>query len=364
MQVVSAEARYIELGKDVGLGCVKLFRHPSQPKELQVKFELRRVLDELRGRGVETHTVIKESGKYWESAFQLCDGDLESAVIPSSRSWAMKHKAQPPEAVLEEYQLEAWATMCIIVQQATRGRTPESRQRALRVLRSLLSTLVIDEEDIVAVLGLGSLSVLAQQKAAECEADQGGVARHHGCQHVQNIFSEAMKHEDSAEVASQILMGCMASSCAAAKAHFRCVVETVEQHLGEVFNHIGTADPLSIDSEGRDHKRRRLDGDRKAALLGRAIHDKKSKSVKSLCSARDERGAQNSPDWMQTEVAAYQWSLWASFNGAQSLALAFDASRLGMPREESLIIAAYDSDRDIAGWLMPQVLNARDTKLG
>ena len=110
-----------------GIGTLKLIRHPDQADYVCVKFELRRLLDELRGRSVETHLVVKESEKYWNRVFKLLGEGSEHAIIPSAKSWCAKHKTFPPPVVLEEFQIEAWATFCVIAHQACMARKAEAR---------------------------------------------------------------------------------------------------------------------------------------------------------------------------------------------------------------------------------------------
>ena len=61
---------------------------------------------------------------------------------------------------------------------------------------------------------------------------------------------------------------------------------------GVLFVGIGKA--LEKDLLVRDAGKRRLDSDRKDALIERALHARKAKTIGALCQARDEEGAFNS----------------------------------------------------------------------
>ena len=349
-------ARWLALGH--GLGTLKLYRHPSQPDELQVKFELRGLLDELKASQVEVRACVKDSLKTWAKVFTICGGDPDSAIIPSSRSWTSKHRSQPPEAVLEEYQVEAWAALCIMVQQAAVGKTRDSRSRGLEVLEAFLDEVAQDMDNIFCVFYPLTLNEETSARANECAAASGELAPGpHGCAHMQEILRVALQSEEAYQVVAKVLVGCVACrpACRAAHAHFSAMANKLEAFLTENFHQIGTHDALAIIDVERGSKRRRIDADRKAMLLKRAIDDKNAKSVGTLCKARGERGSHGASDWIHTEIAAYQWCLHASFFHVQNLGIAYDASRLGMPKEETLIVAGYDADRNIAGWFMPQV---------
>ena len=352
------QPRWLPLGKD--FCALKMHFHASQPPDLQVKFELRRVLDELKGEAVmHTNTYIKKCRYGWGKIFSMFGGDPNSAIVHSSKAWLSLHKSHPPSHIRCEYQVEGLATLCIIAHQAGFGRADRTRSRALELLKLLLRAVVgsAGDGDVVDALSPCELSAAARHKAEECAGGQ--CAHKHGCQHLHKIFSDAMVNRDSATVVAKIIVSCTRQEnmrCAAAVVLFQDVISKIVIKLSENFAIIGTSDPLAVDAQLRAQKKRRLDPEWMAALLHLAIHEKKAKSIKSLCQARGEPGAHNSSRWLANETAAYQWSLWDSFENTQSLAIAFDASRVGMPREETLIIAAYDVENDRAAWFIPQVL--------
>eukprot|EP00971_Amphidinium_carterae_P267969 5316339-Amphidinium_carterae.1 len=100
---------------------------------------------------------------------------------------------------------------------------------------------------------------------------------------------------------------------------------------------------------------RRLCDERKQALLTMSMQGKKAKSVRALAIARDERGAEHAHRWLRDWSLHYSWALRAAFEHCTTLSLAFDASRIGCPAEETLTIASKDCLNGIAGWACPQV---------
>ncbi len=348
--------RWLPLGK--GFSPLKLYFHPSQSTEFRVKFELRRVLDELKDEPVKTNICIKENKETWDPIFRLFGCNRNPGIIPSSKSWTTLHNSHPPDHILSEYQVEIWATVCIIAHQASSSRQLASRERAFSLLEQLLRATagVVGDGDSWDAMSFYQLSDSVRQKAEECEQAQCG--HRFGCHHLQRILSDAMdsKMSDGANVLAKIIVSCMkAKRCAAAVAQLVDMTSKLETILSENFDDIGIDDPLSENTDLRASKRRRLDKERKSALMHWAINEKKGKTIKSLCVSRGEAGADNSSKWLREEMGPYQWCLWFLFQDVQALAVAFDASRVGMPREETLSIAGCRVETELAAWFMPQV---------
>ncbi len=172
-----------------------------------------------------------------------------------------------------------------------------SRHRAFSLLELLLRATagVVGDGDGWDTMSFYQLSASVRQKAEECEHVQCG--HRFGCHHLQQILRDAMANNisDGATLLAKIIVSCaqQRKHCAAAVAH------------------------LVADFKARDHFVREL---------RRYWH-----------------------------MVAYQWCLWVMFQGVQALAIAFNASRVGMPREETLTIAGYRVEMDLAAWFIPQV---------
>ncbi len=281
------QPRWLPLGKD--FGALKIHLHASQLPELQVKFELRRVLDELKGEAVMgTHARIRKCSHGWGNIFSMFGRDPNSAIVLSSKAWLLSHQSQPPSHILSEFQAESWATLCIIAHQAGFARAPQTRSRALELLKRLLRTVAgsAGGGDAFDTLSPCELLAAARLKAEECAGGQ--CAPEYGCQHLRDIFRVALTNEDSATIVAKIIVSCTHrknKDCAATAALFQDVISKIAIKLSENFDIIGTSDPLAVDTELRACKKRRLDPETNAALLRLAIHDKKAESIKSLCQA-------------------------------------------------------------------------------
>ncbi len=166
-----------------------------------------------------------------------------------------------------------------------------SRHRAFSLLELLLRATagVVGDGDGWDTMSFYQLSASVRQKAEECEHVQCG--HRFGCHHLQRILSDAMdsKTSDGANVLAKIIVSCMkAKRCPAAVAQLVDMTSKLETILSENFDDIGIDDPLSENTDLRASKRRRLDKERKSALMYGPSMRKRGK-LSSRCARAGER---------------------------------------------------------------------------
>ena len=354
MSDVSAQPRWLLMPENSGVRALKFWVHSSLPSAQQVKWELRRILDELRDTAADTNKVLRDERSQWQVVFSAAGASNEDMVLPSAYAYRYKHKKEPPTHLVDAAQVETTGVICVMLWYLLLRRA-QGRDRARLVLRSFLQT-VLQSEDVVADLGLLRHSNAALEASAECQRQQGLQVSGEICQHVRQMLVQALQQTDSADVVADLLQSMFSQreTCCAARPSFQALLGSLTEHVAQNALFLGTSNPLDGDTDMRGKGKRRLDADRKGALIGSALTDRKAKSIKTLSLARGEQGADNADRWLHEEAAAYRWAVAASFQGVQNLALCYDASKLGQPKEETLVVAAADVDRGRAAWFMPQ----------
>eukprot|EP00971_Amphidinium_carterae_P215449 4276298-Amphidinium_carterae.4 len=68
------------------------------------------------------------------------------------------------------------------------------------------------------------------------------------------------------------------------------------------------------------------------------------------------RGAEHADRWTRESAGHYQWEVQQALANCEVLSLAYDASRIGCPAEDTLVVACCSPLHRLAGWLMPQIL--------
>ena len=97
--------------------------------------------------------------------------------------------------------------------------------------------------------------------------------------------------------------------------------------------------------------------------MHRALHDERAKTIGAMARARDEQGDTHAERWLYDVAKSYRAAMMMELDGAQNIAVAYDASRLGSPLEETLMTVVIDVDTSRAGWLLPAVWSARESSV-
>eukprot|EP00959_Pyramimonas_sp_CCMP1952_P285203 5963279-Pyramimonas_sp.AAC.1 len=101
-------------------------------------------------------------------------------------------------------------------------------------------------------------------------------------------------------------------------------------------------------------KRRRIDEDLKHRIVHNSMQAGTASTPQMMARAMGGMHQTTPGKWFSTHMGIYKKSLEMSMQNAQRVSVSYDASRVGMPKEETLTIAVLDSLKDRAGWLPPQ----------
>ena len=101
-------------------------------------------------------------------------------------------------------------------------------------------------------------------------------------------------------------------------------------------------------------KRRRLDENYKAELVDLAMVAKQAKTPMAVARASGNLPSSTVASWIPKYMDQMRAAMMMAFRNAQSMALAFDAGRVGSPKEETLLLVACNVHKGLAGWLAPQ----------
>ncbi|CAE7837000.1 dpf-6 [Symbiodinium sp. CCMP2592] len=332
-----ATARWLPMPENSGVRSLKFWRHPSFEWQNQVKWELRRILDELHDKAVDQKQILRDEKHQWEEHFKVLGSSYEETILPSAFAFRQRYKREPPLHLVDAFQAETHGLLGLIVSHAVCRRKAADQERGKLVLRSFLST-VLGMEDPILDLDLLTAGEEVIAAAGQCE-----------------VNSRALE-TDALDAVSALLIKCFRnrSTCCAAGPLFKSMVFKLVRHVASIAAVLGTDDALQGDTAVRGSSKRRLDTDRKSALINLALEDRKAKSVKVLCQGRKEKGAENSDRWVAEEASAYRWAAAATFADVQNLSLAYDVSRVGQPKEDTLVVAGLAVDRNTGAWFLPQ----------
>jgi hypothetical protein len=350
--------RWLPLSAEGGFSNFKLWVHRhAGPTALSVKWDLRRLLDELKGSPVRAWNVIKDEKSAWEQSFGKLKATYSEVVVPSITSLrAQDRNCIIPAGTIDEYQIESLGMFGIILHWAVRRKKASDRDRAAKLLRTFLQAVLADVADPIHEMALLNMSDETRAACEVCSAAGGDPPDTCPCTHLRQATANSLNQEDPVAVVSDLLVQSfmLGQSCDACCAQLRAQLDKLALHISSCGDAIGTSDPLGADVQLRDASKRRLDSDKKGFLVEMAVKHKRARTVGMLAKARCEPGSENASRWMLQNLGAYRLSLRLEFNEVQHLALAFDASRVGQPREETLIVAAINLDKGVAGWLCPQ----------
>ena len=100
-------------------------------------------------------------------------------------------------------------------------------------------------------------------------------------------------------------------------------------------------------------KKRRIDVDLKTAVTLDAVREKKARTAGGYAEANDLCPRRAANQWQDVISGQYRASTMMSFDHSSIVSIAFDASRVGQPKEDTVTYAIADCRRHIGAWLPP-----------
>ena len=275
------------------------------------------------------------------------DYDIEVMASLKAVGAAGHHGLGTRPHTKERFSITSFGLLCLCLW-AWRHRMVEANQEAGRyVLDGLLHT-------VLPGLAYSDLHMAEMHQDYQGRCDHG-----HGCNHLQTTLDKVSKAEEQDKLITWLGWSTsLAPVCKTLKA-------MLEESLSALANAIAEewpkrnfpSDPVRDGLVLHAAKKRRLvDQDLKKQLIQRSVGHKISPAT-GAAFAMGEEAPGGMQRWQAQTCAQYLSAMWKAFipqePEALVLSIAYDASRMGSPQEETVIYAVTDGD--VAGWLPPMV---------
>jgi hypothetical protein len=296
---------------------------------------------------------LKDNRATWEEKFEVAALTWDEAIWPSVTAFRSKNPGQAvPCHLRDEYQITTKALLVMLFRKAARAHRKADKDNAMQILDTLLTRCSWPPDSMKdfnpGLVDVDAVCPLAPD-AVECGL----------CEHMQKGFADALA-EDSDLLALLIrcLDLCFSSSarCPVASEWYKHVLSMVASFIDEQAPECCEEDALRASHvviEGNARKRR-LDQDLRHAIVQSAMQSKRAKTPMAFVRATGMVAPTTAATWIPKHMGNIRAALFLSFKGCQHLALAFDAGRIGSPKEETLTVAALIVEQNKAQWLAPQ----------
>eukprot|EP00972_Heterocapsa_arctica_P115191 16446485-Heterocapsa_arctica.AAC.1 len=283
---------------------------------------------------------LRSHRAFWEELLEPVQATWDEVVWPSVTSFRAKAPGQAVPAWLrDEYQIKTKGLLTVLFGTMARGRTKDIKDNARDILLSLLQCVSPTP------LADFSPSLVPPDLQSLCpEAPENGAL----CQHLHEKLAGALALDDKTE--HEVFLQCMgivssmALMCPASSAFYKHQVNKLVVFVDEQIVLHGHGDALHAEHVVLQGPitNRRVDQDLRLAIVQTAMETKKAKTPMALARAGACGNLVSSTvaGWIPKHMAHVRASLFLSFKNAQHVSIAFDAGRIGSPKEETLTIVA------------------------
>lgn len=317
-------------------------------------WELRRLLDEAYGHNVEVHQFLKKGSSFLEADLHMAGLSLQRELVPSLKAWRFSQKGPPPPHLQEEYQISSEAALAWLASWSTSRRLERHRNASRCLLRQLLLKCLSEEDARDLVLQCPEGDVL-QLCDGYTEADEC-------CPHVYGIYDRISRCTAGAIdmlVELAVLLASQASALRAVRAWWTAWVPAVACRFPRKVTERFLSDPLEAKPDHLTcggNRKRRVDCDYKQAVVMGAMTKRRAPTPGAFAAASGDIARTTASSWSPILLGQYRAACMLQFAESSVVGLAYDASRLGQPKEETLMTAVCDPLQGIAAWLPPQEL--------
>lgn len=317
--------------------------------------ELRCVLLHLYHRDTDmlVHRKIKEHRGAWAVLLDRVGLDIADNLLPSARAAEAVGVEHP--CIAQEHQASPQLVIVLLLHAQANVRRRDDQAFAGKLLESLLDACGVAESDQSSVaphrLGLEARSGCPQFDRVDNACPHlvdyairlGKVDVQGSAKAILVAFALALLYLDSCSAVRVIFVSGFEAVCKRIEAHFGCMdggkaVDQVQHFV------VG----------GR---KRRVDEDYKASLA-EEVSGGAARTMGALLRARGLSDSR-AQGWVEEHMAGVRASLLLSFDRPQNVGICFDASRLGNPSEETLMVQVTDGDRHLGAWFPPQVVRTQ-----
>lgn len=356
-------ALYFESGRRTEAKLLwKVWAHDGEPpaggRQQWMGWEMRRLLEHVGERfdgGVGRWTRhYQDKVEAWMSIGGL---ELAEHFVPSFKSLRAKGEAAPNFAK-EEFQLTSEGVIAVLMGLGRSRRMSTSKDMAVWVLSNLIGTVCPEDDDSV-LRGLDIHFVSAHDRAL-CDIAAGDLDDD-CCVHLRGFLAKASGDEAYLKVFMQLLdmLWQGAVLCPTMAAMLSTVLPklaaVLEAHIGDS----GAEDPMLFEKElmmeTTSAKRRRIDQDLKTAMMHDAMKNNRARTPGALGRAVIGLTDKTVVSWLPEHMGRYAAALKECFSDIHDVAICYDASRAGCPKNDVLAFAVCNVQTNMAGWLAPQV---------
>lgn len=254
-----------------------------------------------------------------------------------------------PDIIREEYQLSSAGLLAILVWWATRDRRKASV--ASDLLLGLFGVLI----DEGALLGLG-LHAIEDEVIALCHSHHDGKM----CDHIVGALGSALSEDDGCnQVLLSVLcsMGASSERCPTVAHCYKEAILKTAALIDIAVDSAANSDPLAAPAAVMQAslRKRRIDEDFRRAVCNNILGQKRARTVGAFARATQVVSEKTAFAWVGPYLGEYRCAGLLSFAKCRVFSIAFDGSRLGSPKEETLAVACVDAQGHYGIWLPCQV---------
>jgi hypothetical protein len=329
-----------------------------------VVWELRRILDGVLGadHGHKLHEWLKPPrGQRFRGIFQLCGLEWNVELTPSRQALQARLRLDRGNAaeilkdrpVHAEYTLSTRGVCLFLLACSSLLGLKIQKRAAVEVLRSFCRRML--PADILEQVDVGA----SDQARGLCRMGSVGLDL---CCHLldtSNIVETSSTEFPQVRVA-EYLCAVFAETghCHAAR---RVIEETISK-LGQIVDVFAATASFTSDPRkaacldyGMGRKRRRVDEDFKKMAVEACV-GKTGTTSRSILRHGDELHVSAGARWEVNDLLERQSANWLMFEGARSVSVIMDGSRVGSPASELEVAFAWNQDAASGAWLPPQVV--------
>lgn len=326
---------------------------PGDPANTVLLWELRRFLDIVWERSVEVHHFLRKFRDEFVEDLGLAGLCPDDEIMLSAKAWRARSSDPPPPHLQEEYQISSEGLVCLLARWSSARRLAKHRSACASTLQSLMASCLTDGRATEVLTACPAIELLQQ---CDCFDES-----RRGCAHFVGVYDAVNRHGQAPQMLVAELVALLAQHagcCAAIKAWLAVLLPFMCHRFVDRVTSEFEDDPLQArpDSLCTNSRKRRIDSDLKTAVVMDAMAKRRAMTPGAYATATGEYARSTAATWQPVLMGQYRAACFSELGGGDIYAVAFDASRLGQPKEETLMLALSLPLQGRAGWLPPQVI--------